>query len=224
MSFQTLFSDIRVFLYGGLQTFPLTIAGTFLILGLMTANYAMLFFLVGYLLLVPIASTIINLIIPKILPALWFTVPKSDICNIRLPFPPETTSLPTTIVSSNWMAMTVFFLGYMLSNAISLYNLPSSVEDDKGKVVTRTTQSMLSVISILMFSLFIIFMRTKLVKCETTPSIIITTILFGTLGWSWYRALAATGEDRLSDLFGVANRLLSPEATQNAPIACFPQA
>ncbi len=182
MSFQTLFSDIRVFLYGGLQTFPLTIAGTFLILGLMTANYAMLFFLVGYLLLVPIASSLLNLAGNAVLPASWFTVMKSDLCNLRLPFPPETMPMPASIISSNWMAMTIFFLGYMLANAISLYNRPSSVEDDKGKVIARTTQSMLSVISIILFSVFMIFMRTKLVKCETTPSLIITTIVFGLLG------------------------------------------
>ena len=53
-------SDIRVFLYGGIATLPLTIAGTLSILGLFTANYAILFFLLGFLILTPLSASIIN--------------------------------------------------------------------------------------------------------------------------------------------------------------------
>jgi hypothetical protein len=34
--------------------------------------------------------------------------------------------------------------------------------------------------------------------------------------------MSACGKDMLSDLFGIANRLLSPTAIQNKPIACVP--
>jgi hypothetical protein len=42
------------------------------------------------------------------------------------------------------------------------------------------------------------------------------------LGVSWYYALSSVGEDRLSDLFGIANRLLLPKVFRNGPIACLP--
>jgi hypothetical protein len=51
---------------------------------------------------------------------------------------------------------------------------------------------------------------------------IITTVTFVFLGNGWYKALSKVGEDRLSDLFGIANRLLPPSAINNAPIACIP--
>jgi hypothetical protein len=59
-SLKGIISDIRVFLYGGVLTLPLTIAGTLSILGLFTANYAVLFFLVGFLILTPLAASILN--------------------------------------------------------------------------------------------------------------------------------------------------------------------
>jgi hypothetical protein len=55
-------SDIRTFLYGGFATLPLTIAGTLLVLGLMTANYAMLFLLVGLIIVFSYMDSLIGLI------------------------------------------------------------------------------------------------------------------------------------------------------------------
>ena len=46
-------SDIRNFMYGGMVSLPVTIAGTMLILGLFTGNYAFLFFLLGFLVVTP---------------------------------------------------------------------------------------------------------------------------------------------------------------------------
>jgi hypothetical protein len=51
---------------------------------------------------------------------------------------------------------------------------------------------------------------------------ILTTIGFIFMGHGWYKALSKVGQDRLSDLFGIANRLLPPSAINNAPIACVP--
>jgi hypothetical protein len=50
----------------------------------------------------------------------------------------------------------------------------------------------------------------------------LSIIIFGLLGVSWYKLLSMTGQDRLSDLFGIANRLLPPTAVANGPIACIP--
>ena len=44
-------SDLHVFLYGGFRSLPLVMGGTMLILGLFTANYAILFLLLGFLLI-----------------------------------------------------------------------------------------------------------------------------------------------------------------------------
>ena len=59
-SLKTIIEDINVFIIGGIRSMPHTISGTMLLLGLFTANYAMLFFLLGFLVLTPIAQSILN--------------------------------------------------------------------------------------------------------------------------------------------------------------------
>ena len=90
-SFFSFFEDIRTFLFGGLSTFPLTIAGTFLLIGLMTANYAFLFFLIGFLILVPISQFMLNWLFSLLFERIGvasaiYKVYDHDSCNLVLPF------------------------------------------------------------------------------------------------------------------------------------------
>jgi hypothetical protein len=55
-----LVDDFKVFIMTGIQTLPLSIAGTLIVLGFGTANYSMLFFLVGMLLVAPLVPFLIN--------------------------------------------------------------------------------------------------------------------------------------------------------------------
>ena len=49
-----------------------------------------------------------------------------------------------------------------------------------------------------------------------------TMIFFTFLGYMWYKAFSSIAQDKLSDLFGIANRLLPSSAITNAPMACIP--
>jgi hypothetical protein len=237
-SLKDIIADIRIFMYGGFATLPLTLAGTFIILGLFTANYAILFFLIGYLILTPIASKIINLGLGLLFETSGFNpfkVTTSDICRIVIPYTtlqtPVGNNIPETVVSSVWFAMMSFFIGYLFTNSLELYNRETTestinVKTDSGsdintKVGNRKTQAIIAMASILIFSLVIIGFR-YYSGCESTAGMIITAIIFIFGGNMWYKALSSVGEDRLSDLFGIANRLLPPSAIENAPIACIP--
>jgi hypothetical protein len=230
-------SDIRIFLYGGMVTLPLTIAGTMLILGLFTANYAMLFFLLGFLIVAPLAATIIDLVIGSFFEGKSFNpfyVRTTDICRINVPY--TTLKEPVgiadaNVVSSNWVAMIAFFIGYIFTNGIELYNRESTettIKVDTGsgsdletKVAKRKTQAMIAIASIIIFALMALIYRFY-TGCESATGMILSTIVFVYGGHAWYKLLAQVGEDRLSDLFGIANRLLSPTAIMNGPIACLP--
>jgi hypothetical protein len=237
-SLKDIITDIRIFMYGGFATLPLTLAGTFIILGLFTANYAILFFLIGYLILTPIASKMINLGLGLIFETTAynpFRVTTSDICKIVIPYTTLQASTGSntseTVVSSVWYAMMSFFIGYLFTNAIELYNRETTentiqVQSDMGsditkKVGNRKTQAIIAMASILVFSLVIIGFR-YYSGCESILGMIITSGIFIFGGNMWYKALSSVGEDRLSDLFGIANRLLPPSAIENAPIACIP--
>ncbi len=58
--------------------------------------------------------------------------------------------------------------------------------------------------------------------CETKTGGVITILAFSSLGYGWFKLLSSVGQDRLSDIFGIANRLLAPSALKNGPIACIP--
>ena len=230
-------SDIRIFLYGGILTLPLTIAGTLSILGLFTANYAILFFLIGYLLLTPAVAFGLNTGLDAIFSYTSFNPFKAkfgDICKVVIPFsqiPIGSAQADATVISSSWVAMVAFFIGYIFTNGLELYNretpantltvTSTSASDLDKKVTNRRTQAIIAMISTIVFALIVLGFR-YYSGCESMWGLILTTFAFVFAGHGWYKALSNIGEDRLSDLFGIANRLLPPSAINNAPIACVP--
>ena len=240
-SLSTFFGDIRSFIFGGIQVFPMAIGGALLILGLMTANYAVLFFLIAYLIIVPGMAYGLNLIVDSLTVHFefmhnWFKVRQSDICGLVIPFR-DTISVASpselsTVFNTPWLSMTVFFLGYMMSNAIALHKIDSA-KLPKGapeelktstveKIAKRKVQSTISIGLIILVAILLIGSRLKYSGCETIGGVIWTSIIYGWFGFGWYSMLAKIGQERLSDLFGIANRLLSPYAVSNEPVACFP--
>jgi hypothetical protein len=223
-------SDIRIFLYGGMTTLPLTIAGTMLLLGLFTANYAMMFFLLGYLLLSPLSAVILNILLPPNTP--FPDVPSR--CQLAYHNQKASSSVTTSKepITTTWMSMVSFFLGYMVNNASQLISRESPDESllvtsdgaiINKKILNRKSQALMSLISIIVFTIVVIYFRYS-TGCDSFLGIILTLALSGTTGFAWYYTLSLIGQDRLSDLFGIANRLLPPSAIQNQPIACIPVA
>lgn len=234
-------SDIRTFLYGGMATLPLTLAGTFLILGLFSANYAILFFLVGYLILVPVSVTfMINpllRLITTFLPFLqsFFEIKGGDVCGVTIPFRTmrNTASNESSIGLSTWMSMIFFLFGYLFSNALTMLNRPSpqssfslatdTPSDATDKSSKRTSQSIISMIAISIVLLIILILRYQS-GCHSVGELLFSGSLFFYVGHLWYKLLSGWNDDRISDLFGIANRLLPPSAISNEPIACIPYA
>jgi hypothetical protein len=233
-SFPQAFADIRSFIYGGISTLPLTLAGTFFILGFMTSNYAHMFFLLGFLVVVPITQTILSVFIDWLftllnVPTYLYKVHASDLCGIQYPL--SSTGISSrnvqqyiTAVPSLWMSMIIFFFSYILMNAITLYKEPSTTPNSEDKHQFRTSQAMLSIISITIIALIIIIMRFMSTKCETWMGLLITIPVFSSLGYAWFQFISQSGSLRLADLFGIANRLLSPSSVKNEPVACLPVA
>ena len=253
-------SDLHVFLYGGFRSLPLVMGGTMLILGLFTANYAMIFLLVGFLVLSPIGAAIINFIIPVSCNLIYYAFiyifsnedfvemdkkmvwtelkdynkKSTDICKLSIPFLSDTTPANVemeTIVSSPWMAMMSFFIGYVIHNAIQLYTVDASADmnvvtnstpaDIDVKVKNRKSQAMSALVSTVIIGIIILALRAY-GGCEGYIGFVLTLAVFGAGGYFWYTLLSGLGQDRLSDIFGIANRILPPSAIQNGPIACIP--
>jgi hypothetical protein len=201
-----------------------------LLLGLFTANYAMMFFLLGYLLLSPLSAVILNILLPPNTP--FPDVPSR--CQLAYHNQKASSSVTTSKepMTTTWMSMVSFFLGYMVNNASQLISRESPDESllvtsdgaiINKKILNRKSQALMSLISIIVFTIVVIYFRYS-TGCDSFLGIILTLALSGTTGFAWYYTLSLIGQDRLSDLFGIANRLLPPSAIQNQPIACIPVA
>jgi hypothetical protein len=258
----TIATDIQYFLVTGLKTLPLTIGGTLLIIGLTVANYSMLFFLVGYLIIVPIIAFFFNLLMsliknddnPDWLKSIWpilYSGKDKNVCNVVGGIDGITKSNEFDNTVSYWVAMTGFLLGYLITNATKLYGKdtlynsaigdlplaavdPDSTTEQQAKEIAaakdradagasnRKSQTLMAIIILSILICIIVYMRIW-DGCDGFLSLIVGG-LFGLIGYGWYERLAYVGDDRLSDLFGIANRLMIPEAMLNAPYACLPQA
>jgi MFS family permease len=226
-----------------------------LLLGLFTSNYAILFFLIGFLIAAPLAAWVVNRFIPILFNSLWnigyyiapmigtvvsepgewteiqyFKAPVEDVCKLVIPYLTTNNKTEEVVISSEWMAMVSFFIGYIICNALQLYNMDMSqsaslnspdAPDTKMKEQKRKGQAMMALISIIIFALIVLCYRLNQ-GCEKEVGVILTAIGFGTAGYYWYDLLSQVGQGRLSDIFGIANRLLAPSAIKNGPIACVP--
>ena len=237
-SLKDILTDIKILFTNGLQLFPLSIASTMLFIGLFTANYAMLFFLVGFLIVSPATAALINKLVDFICKAMNLTSPfivkDTNICRVAIPFTTlanKTPSVPETVVISEWMGMTLFFFGYMIMNGFQFIYKDPSDGSDKSKIITRKTQAGLSIAAAILLLGFITYMRYNS-GCESFMNeginwlsriiIIVVAVCFLGMGIGWYYALSSVGEDRLSDLFGMANRMLLPKVFGDKPMACLP--
>jgi hypothetical protein len=250
-------ADLHVFLYGGLRSLPFALGGTMLLIGLFTSNYAILFFLIGLLLVAPFGAWAVNHVIPMIWNGLqyvvylvasllnkntsfakpvdfldipYFKTKVADICKLSIPFSSSNSGEYETVISSEWMAMVSFFIGYVVCNSLQLYkndvtssaalNSPDA-PDKQVKANKRKSQAMFALVSVAIFALVAIIFRMN-TGCEKGVGVFLTGLGFGAAGYYWYQLLSEVGQGRLSDIFGIANRLLAPSAIQNGPIACVP--
>lgn len=228
-----IFGDIRAFFLGAFQNLPLALAGTLLFLGLMTANYGMLFMALGLLVIVPAIVLPINFLgdlLSNAMPMDWFKTQSSELCDLIISFTTDSPHTTRITISTYWTAMTVFFLSYVLTNAIYLYSAPVKIPKDatdalkkslQDKASLRTSQAILAMVMVILFGIIIFAVRLR-AGCEGFPSLLITTAIFSSLGYAWYQFLGSIGNNRLADLFGIANRLLSPQAYGDTPLACLP--
>jgi hypothetical protein len=197
----------------------------------------MLFFLVGYLVLAPLGATILNFALAALFTGKSFNPFKtktSDVCRLIIPFSTMANpvgSVEESVISSSWVAMVAFFIGYIFTNALKLYSheepdstitiTSTGAPDVSSKVVTRKSQAVMAMVSVIIFGLIVFGFR-YYTGCESSLGMILTTFIFVFFGHGWYKALSSVGQDRISDLFGIANRLLPPSAISNGPIACVP--
>jgi len=229
-TFFTLISDIRYFFYAGFQNLPLSIAGIAIVLGFLTANYGMLFFSFGYLVVLPACLFLFNLLPLQGLitdATACYLIPSTEFGEIRRPSDSQSPGI------GYWVPMTFFFIGYIMTNAVlmNLYAPPGATDtgekDADGNPINvktgldnRKANTYAAMLVISGIAILCLIVRAS--TCEGPVALILGVLLGGGSGVGWYYFLKQIADHRTSDLFGMANRLLAPYALSNQPYACLP--
>jgi hypothetical protein len=89
-----------------------------------------------------------------------------------------------------------------------------------NKAMLRRSQATVGLIVTAVLTAVILIMRTFVTGCD---SIVGGILSIGSivLGACWYSILSWGNGDRLSDVFGIANRLMVTSALNDAPYACL---
>jgi hypothetical protein len=213
---------IREFVIHGFRILPIVLASFAFIIGVGHANMAFFFLFVGIALIVPIANMLSNKIfgwlfslgVPEALYKIS-AAPGSG-CSVFGEF------ANTGDTASYWLAALIFFVSYTFINAYHLYNRPAQPNAPENKVDARKTQAIMAIALILMFGIGMLLYRFFTTKCETALGMPVALLVFVPIAYYWYSLLESCSGDRLTDLFGVVNRIMIEPKNAGAGAVCMP--
>jgi len=119
----------------------------------------------------------------------------------------------------------------MFTNALEIFLMaPASPDSDPAatqKTNLRQSQTVIGMAMIALILLVFMGFRFLYSGCDFNGGLSILgafsgLILGGGLGVGWYMTLSSTGQGRLADVFGIANRLMAPSSLKDNPVGCVP--
>lgn len=198
---------------------PILLFGWALFIGATTGNIGLLVLAMGQATVVPLSTWILHTI--GGLFGEWglkyLTVPASATCSMLPRGFVDATGRDFSI-PSYWLAQIVFFFGFLTSNAYNVLNMPEAENADAEKVERRKSQAQLVLVTSIAFLLFFVTGRV-LMGCETAAGVVIGGLIFLLIGNGWYK-LARECSARDSDIFGIVQGILPPEASDPPPMTC----
>jgi len=146
-----------------------------------------------------------------------FTVPTSRIGQL---VPGGVASgVKQNVAPSYWMAHFLFFMGYLLANAVSIYTYKTTDKNLDSKLLSnRKSKAMMLIILTVCISLFITALRYN-TGTEKPAGVAIAYIVGGLLGYGWYQYAALCGV-RSADVFGISQQIIPSSAKDDTPMTC----
>ena len=141
-----------------------------------------------------------------------------DICNL-VPSEAGNAGAALSVAPSFWMAQVLFFVGYLLQNATSLYNQPSDPMASEAKVRNRREQAITAIVITTIITIAFVAIRYT-TGCETAFGIAIAILTMIPLGVGWYHFASLCGA-RNSDVFGISAKILPIGASEPPPQVCI---
>ena len=208
-------SDIRLTLLSAFKALPLLLISFigFLAIGLGNMGLFMLF--IGHATIVPMLTIVAN----SVLGGSTSTVLSNDVSQL-VPLASSTyNSATVSVMPSYWMAHMSFFLGYLLTNAATVYSLPVNSKVSKWLTDSRKTRAATIIVTTLGIWLGLATMRYLMTGgAETRNGILTAVVLLGGAGAAWYKLAEVCGA-RNSDLFSIVQQSVTT-AKNDKPTTC----
>ena len=124
----------------------------------------------------------------------------------------------TSKVPSFYLAHIAFFVGYVFTNSLAIYNMSNSSNDEDKGYNSRRYRSLVSMVSISILYLLLVLFRYNVTGCESLLGVFFTSTTFIILGLAWYLFAKYCG-CRAADLSGITTSLVPQKA--KSPVVCL---
>lgn len=209
-------ADVRSTIILAFKALPLLLISFIGFLAVGLGNLSLFVLFLGHAIVVPIATEACHTI-----PSNGTLTTPNDISQL-VPLIPTTGASytsPTNNMPSYWMAHISFFFGYILMNAISIYNMPVDKLSAEWQVTSRKTRAVTIITTTVILWILFAYMRYSLTGVENAAGIMLAILLLGGAGVGWYYLASALGA-RNSDIFGIAQSMVSQETGNAKPVTC----
>ena len=199
------------------KALPLLLISFIAFLAVGLGNLSLFMLSVGHATIVPICTEVLHMIFATS----GSLISPNDISQL-VPLMPTSGSsyrLPVSVMPSYWMAHISFFFGYILMNAISIYNIEPDKRAADWMVVSRQTRAATLIATSVILLLVLSTLRFYLTGAESLGGIFLAISVLGGLGAVWYYIASLCGA-RNSDIFGVAQQIISQDSSNDKPMTC----
>jgi hypothetical protein len=210
----TLLETTRQLLLISFMALPLMLICYTFFLGFGLGNSGLIILFFGQIVLVPLVTMLFQMFTGRL--GSLFSVVNHDICNLVPSSAVRGGFL--TVGPSFWMAELLFFITYLVSNALFLYKIPPYEGADAEKIANRQNQVVTAAIVSILLTVLFMYLRLQ-TGCETTMGAIVAAATMVPLGVGWYYFAQICGIGK-ADIFGIAAGVLSPSAGANATQVC----
>ena len=194
---ETVLLSVRSSILSGFRALPLILICFIGFLAVGIGNMGLFMLFIGHILIIPIIY-VTNILCAR-LPA-----PIHSRVSMLVPTA-TTTSIHDPVYPSFWMAHILFFFGYLLMNAGSLYGDQKGDTKIDAKFVNKR-KSKARAILIFSFVLLAILIGLRMLTGAETRVGVAIAFAFGGLGVAWHAIASACGV-AMSDIFGISSQM-----------------
>jgi hypothetical protein len=200
------------------RTFPLIIISFIAFLAMGLGNLGLFVLFIGQAIILPLATVLMHMGVEA--------VEKTDRTLYHVQSSHVSLLVPTSIYEpghvnvtpSYWMAQVIFLFSYIITNAVSVLNLPDDKKIDPILISNRKSRAKTIIITSIFFAFVLTYLRYN-THTETVRGIGAAYVLGGLLGYGWYQFAASCGV-AAADVFGIAQQVIPSSAKADAPMTC----